>query len=163
MSDIEIIYKCVFDKIYQNKVEFLIQLEKVSDRKLIAGLLIDLSIKSEGYDSNKDEILEICAEVLSKDELETSYLFEANTYYQNILSNLNKERTDETKFILDFYSYLLKENDDISEDIKQIHTPSESINIDELLKNNKQYLPSLKQRMIDSELYEAIPLIDKYI
>ena len=111
----------------------------------------------------KDEILEICAEVLSKDELETSYLFEANTYYQNILSNLNKERTDETKFILDFYSYLLKENDDISEDIKQIHTPSESINIDELLKNNKQYLPSLKQRMIDSELYEAIPLIDKYI
>lgn len=162
MTDIEIIYKCVFDKTYQNKVEFLIQLEKVSDRKLIAGLLIDLSIKSKGYDSDKDQILEICAELLSQEELETNYLFEANTYYQNILSNLNKEKTDETKFLLDFYSYLLKENDDVSEDIKGILN-QDTINIDDLLKNNKQYLPSLKQRMIDSELYEAIPLIDKYI
>lgn len=162
MTDIEIVYKCVFDKIYQNKVEFLIHLEKISDRKLVAGLLIDLSIKSKGYDSNKDEILEICAEVLSQEELETKYLFDANTYYQDSLSNLNKEKTDETKFILDFYSYLLKNSDDVSEDIKGILN-QDTINIDDLLKNNKQYLPSLKQRMIDSELYEAIPLIDKYL
>ena len=163
MTDIEIVYKCVFDKIYQNKVEFLIHLEKISDRKLVAGLLIDLSIKSKGYDSNKDEILEICAEFLSQEELETKYLFDANTYYQDSLSNLNKEKTDETKFILDFYSYLLKNSDDVSEDVKEKIVVVESIDINKLLKNNKQYLPALKQRMIDSELYEVIPLIDKYI
>lgn len=166
MSDIEIIYNCVFDKTYQNKVQFKIELNKISDRKLLAGLLMDLSIKSEGYDSNKDEILQICAEVLSKEELETDYLLDANIYYQNSLSKMNKIRLGETRFLLDFYSYLLSD-DKISQDlklkIKEKVGDFEPVDIHELLTNNKQYLPSLKQRMIDSELYEVIPLIDKYL
>ena len=166
MSDIEIIYNCVFDKTYQNKVQFKIELEKISDRKLLAGLLMDLSIKCDGYDSDKDEMMQICAEVLSKEELETDYLLDANIYYQNSLSEMNKERLGETRFLLDFYSYLLsddKVSQELKEKVKEKVADVGPIDIHYLLTNNKQYLPSLKQRMIDSELYEVIPLIDKYL
>jgi len=166
MTDIEIVYNCVFYKTYQNKVEFLIEIEKIADRKLLAGLLMDLSIKSERYECEKNEILQICSEVLSPEELKTDYLIDSNIYYQNSLGDINKGKMSEAKFLLDFYTYLLsddKVNDDIKDIIKEKIGDTKQIDINKLLKENKEHLPSLKQKMIDSELYEVISLIDKYL
>lgn len=60
MSEIEKLYKCVFDKAYLNKVELSILLDSLSDRKLAKGFVNSLCLSSTGYEideSYKRELL----------------------------------------------------------------------------------------------------------
>lgn len=152
MTDIEIIYKCVLDKTYHNKVEFLLEISKVSDRKLITGLLIDLTIRSKEYKIDRSEALQICSEVLSSDELNTEYIKDSINYYNELVVEINQKSLSKNNFLVEFLS-TIREND-YSFDEKDIK---------HLLIENKEHLHDLKDILLENELYELIPLIDKYI
>lgn len=152
MTDIEIIYKCVLDKTYHNKVEFLLEISKVSDRKLITGLLIDLTIRSKEYKIDRSEALQICSEVLSSDELNTEYIKDSINYYNELVVEINQKSLSKNNFLVEFLS-TIREND---------YSFNEK-DIKHLLIENKEHLHDLKDILLENELYELIPLIDKYI
>jgi len=158
MTDAEIAYNCVFHKTYQNKVEFLIEIKKITDRKILIGLLMDLSIRDKEFESDKNQMMQICAELMTKSELEdTEFLTNSVSYYQNLIAEINNKELVKNTFLADFYSKLMeKVNDDGKYEVSEE-------DIKDLLLNNKEHLTHLKEKLINSELYEVIPIVDKYM
>lgn len=158
MTDAEIAYNCVFHKTYQNKVEFLIEIKKISDRKILIGLLMDLSIRNKEFESDKNQMLQICADLMTKSELEnTEFLTRSVSYYQGLITEINKKELEKNTFLADFYLKLM-ENINVEGEYEL-----KEEDIRELLLNNKENLTYLKDKLIDSELYEVIPIVDKYL
>ena len=56
MKNSEIIHQIVIDKIYKNNIQFKIELDKVFDKKLVSGLLIDMLYRNEIYELDKEEV-----------------------------------------------------------------------------------------------------------
>jgi hypothetical protein len=160
MTDIEIVYDCLFYKTYQNKVQFQIEIDKISDRKILAGLLMDLSVRSKDYEVDRDEMIQLSAELLSKEELKTDYLLESVNYFKDAMKSVNGENLSEANFLLEFYTILKDKVIDVNDNSTVSVSEDE---VKDLLINNKEHLPALKYQLIESELYEIIPLIDKYI
>jgi hypothetical protein len=61
MTEIETIYNIIHNATYNDAVLLDIELSKVTDTKLITGMLVDLYSK-EGYEADKKIILPILAQ-----------------------------------------------------------------------------------------------------
>lgn len=158
MTDAEIAHNCIINKTYQNKIEFIIEIGKISDKKLITGLLIDLSLRSHDFESDKDQIMEICAELITKNELEdTKFLIDSVSYYKELIGKINKREILKHTFFSEFYSKLME---NLKEHDKYVINETD---VCDMFINNKEYLGELKENLIKSELYEIIPLVEKYI
>lgn len=66
MTDIEIVYNCLHDKTYQDKLKLELILEQVQDKKLVKGFLTQLYSNSEGYEIDKEIPVELMASFLGE-------------------------------------------------------------------------------------------------
>jgi hypothetical protein len=155
-EDIELIYKCILEKSWNNKVQFEIILDKVTDKRLVVGLLSDIAIRPKQYNASRDLAVELSTRYLNEDNIgDSNYIRESNTYYRSLMRDWNNKELDRHKFIKDAL-FLIKDMFDSSDNMMEIE--------DFLSKEeNKKYLPELKNILLEGELYEAISTIDKYI
>lgn len=155
-EDIELIYKCILEKSWNNKVQFEIILDKVTDKRLVVGLLSDIAIRPKQYNASRDLAVELSTRYLNEDNIgDSNYIRESNTYYRSLMRDWNNKELDRYKFIKDAL-FLIKDMFDSSDNMMKIE--------DFLSKEeNKKYLPELKNILLEGELYEAISTIDKYI
>lgn len=77
MKEIESIYRIIHDETYNNQVLLDIELSKISDEKLVVGMLCDLYSK-EGYKADKDAMILSMRNYCDIEDLD---LQECNAYY----------------------------------------------------------------------------------
>jgi hypothetical protein len=77
MTEAESVYRIIHDETYNNQVLLDIELSKISDEKLVVGMLVDLYSK-EGYKAHKAAII---LSMRNYCDIENLDLQECNAYY----------------------------------------------------------------------------------
>jgi len=162
MTDIEIVYNCVHDKTYQDKIELELVCEKVQDKKLVKGLLTQLYSNSGGYEIDKNIPVELMASLFGstpdKDEL-----FSASDYYSKLMNELNEFTLNKNKFLVEFLSEMKSsiKSEEGQLTVKDIDTKK----LEEILKSceDKRYIEYTKSTLLEYEMYEFLKIVDKYL
>lgn len=77
MKEIESVYRIIHDETYNNQVLLDIEISKITDKKLVVGMLCDLYAK-EGYKADKDTMI---LSMRNYCDIENLNLQECNAYY----------------------------------------------------------------------------------
>jgi hypothetical protein len=166
MENIETIYQIIFNKTYNNEVLLDIELSKVTDDKLIVGMLCDLT--KESYEADKGIMLSMLSKY--KTDLDMDTILESNTYYIEKMKEFMSQK--ERYFNSDFSGKnpslkTMEKFLDILISIKDEMIKDNSIKIEENLEFI-EFIKSLegdekeffKKWMLDNELYEGLTLLN---
>jgi hypothetical protein len=158
MTDLDKIYECLIDKTYQDKTQFEIVLSDIEDKDLAVGFLFDLLLKHTAYEADKQTMLELIAETLG--ELKPrQYIKDCHDVFTERIKKLNDESLSENMFIMDALTALLS----VADLEGNLTGPTEKFEKVVSDFKSKEHLEKLKERLLDSELYEVIGIVDKYI
>lgn len=163
MKDIDIIYKCIIDKSYQDMIYLELLLNKIEDRKLAIGFLTDLWLKYSDWEVDKDDITKLTATFLGEIP-KKEMLIDCSSYFRTLMNNKDDREEDVAKFLVYFLTTLSTE---ISKGDKRDFILSEidTTKLDEILskQEDKSFISDLKEKLLSIEMYEVLPLIDKYL
>lgn len=163
MKDIDLIWECLIDKSYQDNIQLELLLNKIEDRKLAIGFLIDLLVKYSDWEVDKDDIVNLTATFLGEVP-KKEMLIEYSSYFRTLMNNKNDREEDVAKFLVYFLTTLSTE---ISKGDKGDFILSEidTTKLDEILseQKDKSFISDLKEKLLTMEIYEILPLIDKYL
>jgi hypothetical protein len=150
MKDVDLIHEFLIDG-KNDKTGLDILVSKISDRDLLLGFLMDMTINSEAYGLDKSMVMLVVAEVATKEELESKYLSNCVKYYSNLLHEKNEEELEKNTFF--------------SLALGAILTSGINSNIvDKILSKAKlPWLKELKNTLLKEEVYELLSIIDKHI
>ena len=153
MKEIESVYKIIHDETYNNQVLLDIELSKISDEKLVVGMLCDLYSK-EGYKADKEAIIlsmrNYCdIESLNLQECNAYYIDKMNEYMR--LSVVKAPSTDKLKQFVSILSASMKQAVDgnVSLSTNEEYTDF----IKELSTDEFDYFKNI---LIGQELYEEV-------
>ena len=163
MTDIEIVYNCVHDKTYQDKLKLELILEQVQDKKLVKGFLTQLYSNSEGYEIDKEIPVELIASILGetpdKEDLVTSA-----EYYNEKMKELNDFTMGKNKFLVNFLTEM-KSSMNVADGQEVTEQDIDSEKLEEILKSceDKRYIEYTKSTLLEYEMYEFLKIVDKYL
>jgi hypothetical protein len=159
-KDLNTIYDCLLNKTYENRVLFEMTLSNVEDKELVIGLLFSLLINSAGYKSmdgiepDKMMIMEILSTQVSKGELDLEYVKECYSSFSIRTKEINSKERTKTEFLVEALGSL-----------KDVNNSKDAVEFESIVNKseNKMHLESLKEMLLDSQLYEFVSIVDKYI
>ena len=152
MKEIESVYKIIHDETYNNQVLLDIELSKISDEKLVVGMLCDLYSK-EGYKADKAAMI---LSMRNYCDIESLNLQECNAYYidkMNEYMRLSVVKAPSTDKLTQFVSILssMKQTGDIHFNL------SDNKDYVDFVKNlSKDEFDYFKNILIKQELYEEV-------
>ena len=149
MTDLEKIYECLIDKTYQNKAQFEIILSQIEDRELVVGFIFDILLKHVVYEADRQTMLEFMAATLGE-MVPRDFIKECHDVFLEKIKKVNEESMSENLFVVDALGALYRGT---LEDFEKVVSECKS----------KEHLNRLKQNLLDSELYEYIGIVDKYL
>ncbi len=164
MKDVDLIWECLIDKSYQDEVQLELLLNKIEDRKLAIGFLTDLWSKSSDWEVDKDDIVNLTASFLGEVP-KKEMLIEYSSYFQTLMKNKNDREKEIAKFLVDFLTTL---SDEISKGDNKgdfILSEIDTTKLEDILseQKDKSFISDLKEKLLTMEMYEILPLIDKYL
>lgn len=158
MTDLEIIHQVVINKIYTNKIQFKIELEKVSDQKLVAGLLFDMLIREETYKCDHEEITEMCAELDNDIDIDWS---SAKKYYLDQLEIITTKALSYHILLRDILLIIFNATKDADENIVLSEEENVTKSISNLLTDKTpDEINEIKEYFIEEEFYEYIKYLN---
>lgn len=163
MTDIEIVYNCLQDKTYQDKLQLELILEQVQDKKLIKGFLTQLYSNSERYEVDKDIPVQLMASFLGeapdKEDLAIS-----SEYYTEKMKELNDFTLGKNKFLINFLTEM-KSSMNVLPGQEVTAKDIDSEKLEKILKSceDKRYIKYVKSTLLEYEMYEFLKIIDKYL
>jgi hypothetical protein len=162
MKDVDLIWECLIDKSYQDGIQLELLINKIEDRKLAIGFLTNLFTNSKDWGVDKDIIINLASTYLG-DTPKNEMLLDAFRYFQNKIGDKNENQQKLDQFIVDFLTILEDEmsGDDESDFIFSEIDTTKLENI--LSKGDKNSIQHLKEKLLKMEMYEILPLIDKYL
>lgn len=153
MTDEHLLYQCIFDKVYCNKIELEIVLSKIKDKKLINGFLSDLYCNHDKYEIDKSVVLEMFAIFIADDikmtDISSDELMEDYKYFKELMNKINSTNMSFNQIQIDLLAIL------IQNDLTKFN--------DELSKIDKINLKKFKEILLEHELYEYVKYVDKFI
>jgi hypothetical protein len=163
MTDIEIVYNCVHDKTYQDKLKLELILEKVQDKKLVKGFLTQLYSNSEGYEIDKEIPVELIASILGETP-DKEDLFTSAEYYSKLMKELNNFTMGKNKFLVNFLTEM-KSSMSVADGQEVTEKDIDSEKLEEILKSceDKRYIEYTKSTLLEYEMYEFLKIVDKYL
>ena len=163
MTDIEIVYNCLQNKTYQDKLQLELILEKVEDRKLVKGFLTQLYLNSEGYEVDKDIPVTLMVSILGQSP-DKEDLFKSTDYYTEKMKELNDFTMYKNKFLINFLTEM-KSSMNVADGQEVTEQDIDSEKLEEILKSceDKRYIEYVKSTLLKYEMYEFLKIIDKYL
>jgi hypothetical protein len=163
MTDIEIVYNCVHDKTYQDKLKLELILEQVQDKKLVKGFLTQLYSNSEGYEIDKEIPVELIASILGETP-DKEDLFTSAEYYSKLMKELNNFTMGKNKFLVNFLTEM-KSSMSVADGQEVTEKDIDSEKLEEILKSceDKRYIEYTKSTLLEYEMYEFLKIVDKYL
>lgn len=164
MKDIDLIWECLIDKSYQDKIQLELLLNKIEDRKLAIGFLTDLWSKSSDWKVDKDDIVNLTASFLGETP-KKEMLIEYSSYFQTLMKNKNDRETEIAKFLVNFLTTLSTEISKGDNKGDFILSEIDTTKLEDILykQKDKSFISDLKEKLLTMEMYEVLPLIDKYL
>ena len=164
MKDIDLIWECIIDKSYQDKIYLELLLNKIEDRKLAIGFLTDLWSKSSDWEVDKDDIVNLTATFLGEIP-KKEMLIEYSSYFQTLMKNKNDRETEIAKFLVNFLTTLSTEISKGDNKGDFILSEIDTTKLEDILseQKDKSFISDLKEKLLTMEMYEVLPLIDKYL
>jgi hypothetical protein len=164
MKDVDLIWECLIDKSYKDKIQLELLLNKIEDRKLAIGFLTDLWSKSSDWEVDKDDIVNLTATFLGEVP-KKEMLIEYSSYFQTLMNNKNDRETEIAKFLVDFLTTLSTEISKGDNKGDFILSEIDTTKLEDILSEQKEksFISDLKEKLLTMEMYEVLPLIDKYL
>ena len=164
MKDIDLIWECIIDKSYQDKIYLELLLNKIEDRKLAIGFLTDLWLKSIDWEVDKDDIVNLTASFLGEVP-KKEMLIEYSSYFQTLMNSKNDREKEIAKFLVDFLTTLSNEISKGDNKGDFILSEIDTTKLEDILskQKDKSFILDLKDKLLTMEMYEILPLIDKYL
>lgn len=168
MKDLEIIHNVIFDAIYNDKVRFEIELNKVSDKRLVTGLLVDMYGKADKYDVDKKDVIETLAlfadiTLDDKDKLADD-LFEDNKYFLEQMREYRKTKPKGPGVSVLMKAMtlatILKDN---CPDGGKVDPEKVDKFVEEVKKSTPEEIEYFKSMLLGIESYETIVSIDNIL
>jgi hypothetical protein len=162
MKDVDLIWECLIDKSYQDGIQLELLINKIEDRKLAIGFLTNLFTNSKDWGVDKDIIINLASTYLG-DTPKNEMLLDAFRYFQNKIGDKNENQQKLDQFIVDFLTIL---EDEMSGDDESdfIFSEIDTTKLEDILsKGDKNSIQHLKEKLLKMEMYEILPLIDKYL
>jgi hypothetical protein len=161
MKDVDLIWECLIDKSYQDVIQLELLINKIEDRKLAIGFLTNLFTNSKDWGVDKDIIINLASTYLG-DTPKNEMLLDAFRYFQNKIGDKNENQQKLDQFIVDFLTILEDEMSDDETDF--IFSEIDTTKLEDILsKGDKNSIQHLKEKLLKMEMYEILPLIDKYL
>lgn len=164
MTDIDLIWECLIDKSYKDKTQLELLLNKIEDKKLAIGFLTDLWSKSSDWEVDKDDIVNLTSTYLGEVP-KKEMLIESSSYFQTLMKNKNDREKDLAKFLVDFLTTLSNEISKGDNKGDFILSEIDTTKLEDILseQKDKSFISDLKEKLLTMEMYEVLPLIDKYL
>lgn len=164
MKDVDLIWECIIDKSYQDKIYLELLLNKIEDRKLAIGFLTDLWSKSSDWEVDKDDIVNLTATFLGEIP-KKEMLIEYSSYFRTLMNNKNDREEEIAKFLVDFLTTLSTEISKGDNKGDFILSEIDTTKLEDILseQKDKSFISDLKEKLLTMEMYEVLPLIDKYL
>lgn len=161
MKDVDLIWECLIDKSYKDKIQLELLLNKIEDRKLAGGFLFSLFTYSEKWGVDINHIIGIMSTYFEYENTPNDdYMQDAFSYFQTLLGDKNKNQLKVNQFTVDFLTIV--ENSDKETDF--ILSEIDTTKMEKILsKGDKNSIQHLKDKLLKMEKYEILPLIDKYL
>jgi|688.fasta_scaffold228655_3 hypothetical protein len=163
MKDVDLIWECLIDKSYKDEIQLELLINKIEDRKLVVGFLTNLYTNSVDWEVDRGTIINVISTYLG-DTPKNEILLDAFRYFQNKIGDKNENQQNLDQFLVDFLTILedeMSEDDDESDFIFSEIDTTEMENL--LSKGDKNSIQHLKEKLLKMEMYEILPLIDKYL
>jgi len=163
MKDIEVIHNVIFDSIYKDKVRLEIELSKVSDKRLVLGLLYDLYGK-EGYEADKKIVIDTITLFADKSDIDSNELFECNKYFIEEINEFRKTRANGPSMsVLNKALLLVKILKDNCKEGSEVDPEKVDKFVEEIKNSTPKEIEYFKSVLVDIESYETIVSIDNIL
>jgi transcriptional regulator of heat shock response len=152
MEEIENVYKIIHDETYNNQVLLDIELSKISDQKLVVGMLCDLYAK-EGYKADKDAMILSMRNYCDIEDLD---LQECNAYFIDKMKEYRSTKVkapsaDKLKQFLSILQLSMKQAVD-----GHVTLPENKEYVDFVKELSNDEFEFFKNILIGQELYEEV-------
>lgn len=157
------VYNCLEDKTYQDKLKLELILEKIQDNKLVKGFLTQLYSNSEVYEIDKDIPVQLMASFLGEVPDKEDLVISAE-YYTEKMKELNDFILGKNKFLINFLTEM-KSSMNVLPGQEVTEQDIDSEKLEEILKSceDKRYIEYTKSTLLEYEMYEFLKIIDKYL
>lgn len=161
MEDLKLLNDILLDSTYKNKVLLEIQLNKVSDKRLVIGLLTTIFSKLKEFEADKETIVETLALFVDKVEAKNEFITECHELFSTKIkeyrSTIKRPSLETiTKFLT--VSGILKQRAIDNGGTIDVNDVPEFV---ELVKScNDNDIESIKDILVKSEMYELVVNID---
>ena len=163
MKDVDLIWECLIDKSYQDEVQLELLINKIEDRKLVVGFLTNLYTNSVDWEVDRGTIINVISTYLG-DTPKNEILLDAFRYFQNKIGDKNENQQNLDQFLVDFLTILEDEMSEDDDESDFIFSEIDTTKMENLLsKGDKNSIQHLKEKLLKMEMYEILPLIDKYL
>jgi hypothetical protein len=163
MEDLKILNDILIDATYNNKVLLEVQLNKVSDKRLVIGLLTTIFSKLGELEADKQTIVETLALFVNKEEVKNEFITDCfelfNSKIKEYRSTLKSGPSLGTiSKLLEVCNILKKEAVNNGGSVEVTEVPE----FFELIKSCSDHdLEGIKDILVNSEMYELVATIDK--
>ncbi len=153
MKEIESIYRIIHDETYNNQVLLDIELSKISDEKLVVGMLCDLYSK-EGYKADKDAMILSMRNYCDIEDLD---LQECNAYYIDKMKEYSStvKKTPNVGKLGQFLSILSSIKESVDAD-GNVCLPDNKEYVDFVKGLSNDEFEFFKNILLKQELYEEV-------
>jgi FKBP-type peptidyl-prolyl cis-trans isomerase (trigger factor) len=156
MEDLKRLKQILVDYTYNNKVLLEIELNKISDKRLVIGLLVDILCKVEAYEADKEIIKSTL--VLFIDETNSSKLLEYHSFFQEEMKKVtSKESISSVVKALKLLT-ILKDSVLDNGEVNPLEVPDFVKGVKDCSKDD---IEQLKKFLLKSEMYDLIVDIEK--
>jgi FKBP-type peptidyl-prolyl cis-trans isomerase (trigger factor) len=157
MEDLKRLKQILLDYTYNNKVLLEIELNKISDKRLVIGLLVEILAKIEAYEGDKETITSTL--VLFIDETDSSKILEYHGFFKEEMKKVtSKERSSLTNALK--LLTILKDSVLDNGEVNPLEVPDFVKGVEDCSKDD---IEQLKKFLLESEMYDLIVDIEKII
>lgn len=153
MEDLKRSKQILVDYTYNNKVLLEIELNKISDKRLAIGLLVDILCKVEEYEADK-EIIESTL-VMFIDKNNSSKLLEYHSFFQEEMKKVSSKKSLVKALEL---ITILKDSVLDNGEVNPLEVPDFVKGVKDCSKDD---IEQLKKFLLKSEMYDLIVDIEK--
>lgn len=158
MEDLHKLKQMLVDYTYNNKVLFEIELSKISDERLVIGLLVDIYSKIDSYEADRDIIAPLLADRILKKEVANSDIITYHQFYQTEMKKVLTNKSNITSLTKCLNLIEILKDAIVDDKVNPLQVPAF---VDGVKDCNQNDIKVLKKFLLEMEMYDVIVDIEK--
>ena len=147
-KDVDLIYGCIFEETYKDKMSLDIIISKVEDPRMAVGFLMDLALKHAMYEIDSQDLPSMIAEYIGESKPH-DYMIGCHKIFVSEMRKKNDSEIRSSLFIEKALRLLVFERQSDFDSL--------------LASTEKPLIERLKEELLEAEAYEYVSAVDKHL